>query len=326
MKKKIKLSIVIIGYNESKNIKRTMSAIEKLNFQNITTEIIYVDSNSDDDSIEVLKQYRKIKILKIKSNKYTASLARLVGSKAAKGEYILFLDADMEITENTDLKKCIELFEKDYIGIVSGKLPEIWYKNNKVMKKIKDRYDVKGKKEDLKSPGGYFIINKNTLEKCGNFNFELLCNEEAELFSRVKKEGYKLIRTVNLECIHHHYTNDFSKKPLNKFKNKFYASFWKAIVSSIKANSIKEYLSFGAQKRALRSITMTLIMIILFFISLWNISFILIPIVYYTLIYIKNKGDITNIIFNQISNLCILISFIFFIDNERVIYDVIEVQ
>ena len=77
------ISLVIIGRNEANNLERTFDSIE----QNQFSEIIYVDCSSKDKSVQIAEQSKlKLKIISLKSNFYSASLARYVGLKYVKSE------------------------------------------------------------------------------------------------------------------------------------------------------------------------------------------------------------------------------------------------
>jgi glycosyltransferase involved in cell wall biosynthesis len=62
-------------------------------------EIIYVDSDSSDNSIEEVKQFENVKIIKL-TGEVNAAIARNIGASEAKGEVLFFIDGDMEIKES----------------------------------------------------------------------------------------------------------------------------------------------------------------------------------------------------------------------------------
>ena len=66
--KKLKASILIVNYNNSKYIKKCINSVLSQNYQNI--EIIFLDDSSTDDSLEKVKLYKnKISIIKKKIKK-----------------------------------------------------------------------------------------------------------------------------------------------------------------------------------------------------------------------------------------------------------------
>lgn len=91
------ISVVIPYYNLGTTLPETIESIKASNYKKY--EIIIVnDGSTDEESIKVLERYKddeQIRILNIE-NKGLAN-ARNVGAKAAKGEFVAFLDADDKI-------------------------------------------------------------------------------------------------------------------------------------------------------------------------------------------------------------------------------------
>ena len=57
-----KVSVLVANYNNSIYLNRSIKSIQNQNYKNI--EIIVVDDNSTDNSIEILKKIKKITIIK----------------------------------------------------------------------------------------------------------------------------------------------------------------------------------------------------------------------------------------------------------------------
>lgn len=119
MNSQINISVVIPIYNNEKYIDKCINSILKQTFQNF--EIICIDDNSTDNSYEILKSYEKkdsrIKLLKNLEN-LGAGKTKNIGLETAKGKYILFIDSDDYIKEETLerlFNKALEL-DADYIG------------------------------------------------------------------------------------------------------------------------------------------------------------------------------------------------------------------
>ena len=101
------LTFVIIGRNESQHLARTFKSVLK-----VTDNIIFVDSNSADNSISIAKEFEIKKILKVCSSQGTAALSRSIGAKEVKTKYIHFLDGD-ETIEFSWIKKAIKKIENN---------------------------------------------------------------------------------------------------------------------------------------------------------------------------------------------------------------------
>jgi len=110
-----KVSIVIITWDGLKYLKQDLHMLLDLNYPDY--EIIVVDNGSQDGTAEFLKQLKtkneNVVILTNKENLGT-SKARNQGADVATGEYILFLDNDINIREENVhiLKELIDVYEK----------------------------------------------------------------------------------------------------------------------------------------------------------------------------------------------------------------------
>ena len=95
------LSVVIPYYNLGRTLPETIESIKQSTYKKY--EIIIVnDGSSDEESVEVLKNYEndpQIRILNIE-NQGLAN-ARNVGAEAAKGEFVAFIDADDKIDKKS---------------------------------------------------------------------------------------------------------------------------------------------------------------------------------------------------------------------------------
>ncbi len=92
---KIFFSIIIPVLNEENYILDALRSLERQTESNF--EVIIVENGSQDNTLKVIKNYKKTSKLKIKivfCKKRGISYARNFGSKKARGEYLIFFDAD----------------------------------------------------------------------------------------------------------------------------------------------------------------------------------------------------------------------------------------
>lgn len=104
-------SLVIPCYNESKNIS---FLLKKYSFflKKVTNEIILVNNGSIDDTYKVFKKVKNKNINFVTLKKNTGFGNGLIrGINNAKGKYIIYSHADLELDPN-DVKKSIILFNK----------------------------------------------------------------------------------------------------------------------------------------------------------------------------------------------------------------------
>lgn len=194
------LSFIVIGRNEEKNIYRCInSIINYINKNNIVDfQIIYVDSDSSDNSLKIVAEFENILLLKIQGE-INAAVARNVGAKFSTKEYLFFIDADMEI--NSSFYKNIINGKNFIYDFISGDYEGHYYKNNSIVE-IKGYYNLK---EDTfqNTTGGVFIINKNLWEKVSGMNNKYRRCQDLDLGLRLSKIGFPLFRKKQIIAIHH---------------------------------------------------------------------------------------------------------------------------
>jgi glycosyltransferase involved in cell wall biosynthesis len=97
-----KISIVIPLYNKSKYVLHTIRSVISQNYHDL--ELLIIDNNSVDNGFNKAKQIIDNRIIFLQCEKQGPSSARNLGIECAKGEWILFLDAD-DLLETDYLEK-----------------------------------------------------------------------------------------------------------------------------------------------------------------------------------------------------------------------------
>lgn len=96
----MKISIIIPTYNEEKDINVMIDSI--LSQTILAYEIIFVDGDSKDNTLDELKKFKK-KFSKVKiysDKRFDRNRARNFGIKKSKGDIILLLNADVRLPKN----------------------------------------------------------------------------------------------------------------------------------------------------------------------------------------------------------------------------------
>lgn len=141
VKKDYKISVVIPTYNTGDILHRTMNSIENqtLGFENI--EVIIVDDNSNNETIDIINQYstfENVKVIYLKSNTGAAGIPRNIGIEESCAEYVMFLDHDdffkedaLEVLYDTINKYECDVVFGTYNSINNGNLTDIKYYGEK---------------------------------------------------------------------------------------------------------------------------------------------------------------------------------------------------
>lgn len=109
------VSIIIPIFNEAGNLKRLLPSLKKLTYPKEKLEILVIDDSSTDSSVELLKEF-DINLLRVKTKDIERNKG--IGMHKAKGEFIYWLDADMEICSPDFFQKLMKplIEDKQIIG------------------------------------------------------------------------------------------------------------------------------------------------------------------------------------------------------------------
>ncbi|MGA7953342.1 MAG: glycosyltransferase family 2 protein, partial [Gloeobacterales cyanobacterium] len=110
------ISVVVPVYNEEKEISELLDSLMLLEWPRDRLEIICVDNNSTDRSLEILRSYP---ITVLQESKLGPYAARNLAIRKAKGEFIALTDADCKVSPSWILELW-QGFDDAQVGAVAG--------------------------------------------------------------------------------------------------------------------------------------------------------------------------------------------------------------
>ncbi len=182
----MKISIIIPLFNEEVLIAETLQSImkAKTNFEqesNNVLEVIIVDNNSTDSSVDICKKYN-VNIVTEKI--HNIAKVRNTGAKYATGDVLCFLDADSTVSSNIFSLIKERMCSEDYIG---GGTKFKLDKNNLFFKLIYIGSNIFTRIFNLS--GVLIYINKEDFEKLGGFNEKYYAAEDIDFVLKMKDLG-----------------------------------------------------------------------------------------------------------------------------------------
>jgi GT2 family glycosyltransferase len=197
------LSIVLISRNQDWNTARLVESCLNRVPANVLTEIVWVDSASTDKTADIACRY-PINVLRLRPDQPLSPAAgRFVGFQATAGDFVLFLDGDMEL----------------YVGWVEqalalmARMPDVAAVTGRVLDYLPGIIPQPGDQRagsfddtltEVRHGGGAALYRRAVLEQVGTFNPFLLSDEEPELCLRIRHAGYRVVRTNH--PISYHYS------------------------------------------------------------------------------------------------------------------------
>src|SRR3989338_731915 len=200
------ISCIINTKNEEANIASCLESITKQSLQNF--EIIVVDNNSTDRTKEISHQFTD----KVYNKGPERSPQRNFGAKISKGNWLLFIDADM-VLEKGILESCLTLVKKDP-EIKAVVIPErsygigFWAKVKSFEKSLY-LFD-----QHIEAPR---FFDKEVFLSIGGYNEKLIASEDWNLADRLGQNATKVGRISTF--INH---NEGRISLLSSFRKKFY--------------------------------------------------------------------------------------------------------
>ena len=216
-----KISIIIVSYNVKDFLFNCIVSVQKYFSE---AEIIVVDNNSSDGSVEMLKQnFPLVKLIDNKENKGFSG-ANNQGIVMARSENILLLNPDTEVIDGA-LNKMISFLETQKELCIVGPqllntdktLQKSCWKFPKVIEIIAEtfylhllfnsKYYSNKKQETVFEvdalSGAALLFKKELLQKIGILDENLFWMEDVDLCYRNKKSGGSNIYFPEAKIIHH---------------------------------------------------------------------------------------------------------------------------
>lgn len=218
------VSIIIVNYNTKRLTSDCIDSVFNIT-TNIIFEVILVDNNSSDGSVEYFQNDNRIIFIKNELN-FGFGKANNKGLERANGKYVFFLNSDTILLNNAVCLLFNYLRDNKNVGIVGGNLFDsnlkpthsyrkifpnlIWELNDlfsRVPERIFDRnweFNHSQKAIDVAYiTGADIMIRKSILDQVGGFNERFFMYfEDAELCFRVKKASFRIVSLPNAKIQH----------------------------------------------------------------------------------------------------------------------------
>lgn len=219
------LSVVVPAYNAEKTIGRLLTALKDQNQKNVET--IVVDDGSHDRTVEVAKSFN----VRVFPNRHKGpAWQRNFGARAARGDVIVFTDADCVPPKQWLGEMVAPLKDKGVVG-VSGAYRTL--NPEKLVSRfegyeIESRHERMAKKKYTDFIGTYSAAyRKDTFLGAGGFDtsFPMASGEDTELSFRLAGMGHKMVFNPKAWVWHPH-TSTFR----SYVKQKFWRAYWRVLL------------------------------------------------------------------------------------------------
>jgi len=189
------ISIVIIGRNEARNLPRLHASLAPLEAR-WPCETVFVDSASNDNSVDIGRSLFDTVAVLSPSPHLNASAGRHVGVSLVRGEWVLFLDGDMEV-----MPGCSDALSAHFSGNESTKGVVGIYVNRFSDGSTRRWSPAIDRHGCVVHFGGAVLLPIEAL-RAQNWDPRFYSNEEIELYARLRQSGY-CVRRLDCDFIAH---------------------------------------------------------------------------------------------------------------------------
>ena len=213
-------SIIIPTWNTAKITQR---CVETINKYIPSAEIIVIDNGSTDNTLQLLSKIKKIKIVENHTNLGFAK-ANNIGLKFTTSDYVVFMNSDIKLVDNSLLTMVEYLKSHKEIGLIGPKFlnpdmspqasvfppqtclnafKEFWLGHKNAYSKYIPNNNIPTKVSYIS--GGCIAVNKIFFEKIGNWNEKyFFYYEDMDLCRQVTLFNKDIIFYPKCQIIHEH--------------------------------------------------------------------------------------------------------------------------
>jgi len=174
------VSIIIVARNAEKTIDDCLKSVQR----NYPAEVVLVDGNSTDRTVEIAREYTE----RIYSDEGRGlNYARQLGAEQATQEYIAYVDSDVILTDGALAMMLAEFRDSGYISMLAQEVTDAEYSSywQRAQYQQNQLRRIEGRLGTAAS-----LFRKETILKYG-FDLSERDLDDADLELRLKAEGYK---------------------------------------------------------------------------------------------------------------------------------------
>ena len=224
-----KVSILIVNYKVPALLEKCLSSIRHRT--SCTYEVIVLDNNSDDGSVEMIQQKFPWVRLMVSTTNSGFARGNNVALELAKGDYVFYLNPDTELTSDSITYLAGFLDNHENVGMVA---PKLLNSDGSLQRSVRNFYSFKetlldnrlfpflkhnrwfqtsglpsfwdhNQSRDIDwARGAALMVRRSILDKLGAFDERFwVYGEEIDLCYRIKNAGWAIRFLPDVEIVHH---------------------------------------------------------------------------------------------------------------------------
>jgi glycosyltransferase involved in cell wall biosynthesis len=195
------ISVIVPALNEESVIAQCLDSLKQQNLPSARFEVIVVDNGSTDRTREITRSFgNSLSVTVLERSGVRISALRNFGATRAKGEFLVFLDADC-VAPRQWLEQILDLLRADDFRIIGAQyripansswVARAWYGDLWRMKEGPVSY----------VPGGDLAINRESFMALGGFDETIVTSEDTEFCERAAASSVPVLAVPALSVVH----------------------------------------------------------------------------------------------------------------------------
>jgi cellulose synthase/poly-beta-1,6-N-acetylglucosamine synthase-like glycosyltransferase len=221
------VSVIIPAHNAEGTIRQCLDALVGQSYPADSYEVIVVDDGSTDKTGTIVQDYA---VKYIRQENQGPAAARNKGAEEARGEIILFTDADC-VADADWIQEMLRPFEQPEVMAVKGA-----YRTNQksltarfAQLEFEERFELLKRADSIDMVDTYSAgFRKEIFLKLGGFDtsFPAANNEDTELSYRMSALGYRMVFNPEARVGHLNHPDSIGKYA----RLKFWRGYWRLVV------------------------------------------------------------------------------------------------
>jgi glycosyltransferase involved in cell wall biosynthesis len=189
------LTIVIPAKNEAKLIPRLLTSLTTQDYSKMSsTKVLVADANSTDGTPEIVMGFReRLNVSVIRGG--MPSVGRNQGAAQAESQYVLFLDADIELADPSLVRQCVDRAQRGQLQCVTTNIlcrdgswiDRLFYAGN-------DFFQYLSCLHRPFATGMFMLFDLKKFRELGGFHEQVLFAEDYLLSQQVERKRFAIVR------------------------------------------------------------------------------------------------------------------------------------
>jgi glycosyltransferase involved in cell wall biosynthesis len=189
------LTIVIPAKNEAKLIPRLLTSLTTQDYSKMSsTRVLVADANSTDGTPEIVMSFcDRLNVSVIRGG--MPSVGRNQGAALAESDYVLFLDADVELADRSLVRRCVEKAQSKQLHCVTTSIvcrDGSWA--DKLIYAGNDMFQYLSTLHRPFATGMFMFFDRKKFWELGGFHEQIHFGEDYKLSQQVERSRFAIVR------------------------------------------------------------------------------------------------------------------------------------